>query len=128
MIKGRRAPKPALVWPMDDGPRQERTRSRWTPRHSTPLVKEPPRKSLRRHEQATCHALHHKSVTVPHRALEDRRHPGTWWADEDDPQRAPERATMRSANLSAQVRVSAGFKLNGSTASAWIDNEYRKPR
>jgi hypothetical protein len=46
--------------------------------------------------------------------------------DEDDPH-AFLAAFDAAGETLARVRVSAAFKLNTASASAWIDDEFRKP-
>ena len=46
--------------------------------------------------------------------------------DEDDPH-AFLAAFDAAGDVLARVRVGAGFKLNAASASAWIDDEFRKP-
>jgi hypothetical protein len=46
--------------------------------------------------------------------------------DEDDPYALLSAYDPDGEQL-AQVRVSAGFKLSMSSASKWIDNEFKKP-
>ena len=46
--------------------------------------------------------------------------------DEDDPHALLAAADADGEAL-AQVRVAAGFKLNATSALAWIDDEFRKP-
>ena len=79
---------------------------------------------IRRHEQQ-LHATLHKNVAVTLRgqrltvALDIV-------ADEDDPHALLSASDVLGETL-AQVRVGAGFKLNVSSATAWIDDGFRKP-
>jgi len=116
-------PEPALVGPWTMGRDKKNPKPLDTSAFNT-LVKTAS-EVLRRHEQH-LHALHHKSITVP---TERSKIVVTLdvVADEDDPHALLSAHDALGEPL-AQVRVSAGFKLNGSTASAWIDDEYRKPR
>ncbi len=80
---------------------------------------------LRRHEQQ-LHAALNKSVAVT--ALG-----GRWQVtlaivpDEDDPH-ALLAATDAAGDAAAEVRVRADFKLNQTSATAWIEDGFRKPR
>ena len=47
-------------------------------------------------------------------------------ADEDDPHALLSASDVLGETL-AQVRVAAGFKLNVGSATAWVDDDYRKP-
>ena len=47
--------------------------------------------------------------------------------DEDDPHALLAAQDAAGEEL-AQVRVAAGFKLNAASASAWIEDDFRKPR
>ncbi|RZI83557.1 MAG: hypothetical protein EOP38_12260 [Rubrivivax sp.] len=79
---------------------------------------------LRRHEQQ-LHATLHKEVLVNGDA-------GRWTvtldivADEYEPH-AMLAALDAMGDPVAQVRVPANFKLNTASATAWIDNDFRKP-
>ncbi|MBL8407219.1 MAG: hypothetical protein JNJ81_05360, partial [Candidatus Accumulibacter sp.] len=48
-------------------------------------------------------------------------------ADEDDPH-ALLRACDAYGEPLAELRVTAGFRLSMASASAWIDDDFRKPR
>ncbi len=80
---------------------------------------------LRRHQQQ-LHALYHKSVTVD---APSGRITVTLdiVPDEYDPH-ALLAANDALGEPLAQVRVPPGFKLNVSSAGAWIDDDFRKPR
>ena len=79
---------------------------------------------IRRHEQQ-LHATLHKNVAVTLRgqrltvALDIV-------ADEDNPHALLSASDVLGETL-AQVRVGAGFKLNVSSATAWIEDGFRKP-
>jgi hypothetical protein len=79
---------------------------------------------LRRHEHQ-LHALLHKKLTV-------NAENGPIFitldivADDDDPY-ATLAAQDANGEQLAQVRVEATFKLNESSASAWIADEFRRP-
>jgi len=47
-------------------------------------------------------------------------------ADDDDPHALLAAHDSDGAEL-ARVRVAAGFRLNTASATAWIDNGFRKP-
>lgn len=79
---------------------------------------------LRRHEQQ-LHALHHKNVAVTGSAGRVQVTLDIV-PDEDDPH-AHLAATDADGNELARVRVGAGFKLNASSAQAWIADEFRRP-
>lgn len=79
---------------------------------------------LRRHEQH-LHALHHKNVSVSIA--------GEWIKvtldivpDEYEPYAVLAAHDAAGEEL-ASVRVPPGFRLNTASASAWIENQYRKP-
>ena len=79
---------------------------------------------IRRHQQQ-LHATLHKNVALTVRgqritvALDIV-------ADEDDPHALLSASDVLGEML-AQVRVAAGFKLNVGSATAWVDDDYRKP-
>jgi len=79
---------------------------------------------LRRHEQQ-LHAQHHKNVSV---TVAGQRVLVTLdiVPDEDDPHA---RLAARDAfgESLAEVRVAPGFKLSSASATAWIEDDYRKP-
>ena len=79
---------------------------------------------LRRHEQQ-LHAMHHKSVTVSAKS-ERITVMLDIVPDEDDPH-AVLGAHDAAGGLLAKVRVSPGFRLTSASASAWIENDFRKP-
>ena len=79
---------------------------------------------LRRHEQQ-AHADRHKSVTVTAAAGRVTVHLDIV-ADEDDPY-ATLSAFDAAGDELARVRVRPGFRLSAQAASAWIDNDFRRP-
>jgi hypothetical protein len=88
------------------------------------LVKTASEFRLRQEQQ--LHAAHHQSVTVN---AQSRQISVTLEivADEDDPH-ALLRAHDANNNVLAQVRVEPGYKLSRASASAWIADDFRKPR
>ncbi|MQY51494.1 hypothetical protein HCX48_08920 [Rhodocyclus tenuis] len=79
---------------------------------------------LRRHEQAR-HAQLHKALTL-NQATGRLRITLDIVADEDDPH-AFLAAFDAAGDELARVRVDAGFVLSAASASAWVDNEFRRP-
>lgn len=79
---------------------------------------------LRRHEQQ-AHAERHKSVTVTAAAGRVTVHLDIV-DDEDDPY-ATLSAFDAAGDELARVRVRPGFRLGAQTASAWIDDDFRRP-
>ena len=79
---------------------------------------------IRRHEQQ-LHATLHRNVAV---TVNGQRVTVALdiVADEDDPHALLSASDVLGESL-ASVRVGAGFKLNVSSATAWIENEFRKP-
>ena len=79
---------------------------------------------VRRHEQH-LHALHHKKlmITVAHQQIQIAL---DIVPDEDDPHALLSATDLDGEEL-AQVKVSAAFKLNTTSAYAWAENDYRKP-
>jgi hypothetical protein len=79
---------------------------------------------LRRHEQH-LHATLNKEVSVP---LESGRLRVTLTiVPDDDDAHALLAAYGADGEQLAQVRVAAGFRLNQSSASAWIASDFRRP-
>jgi hypothetical protein len=115
-------PEPALVGPWTMGRDKKNPKPLDVSAFNT-LVKTA-EEVIRRHEQQ-LHAMYHKSISV---ATQAGRISVTVdvVADEDSPH-----ALLTSRDASgqqlAQVRVGAGFKLNIASATAWIDDEFRKP-
>jgi hypothetical protein len=79
---------------------------------------------LGRHEQQ-IHALHHKKISVSARSGEICITLDIV-ADEDDPH-ALLGAYDSDGEQLALVRVEPGFKLSNASASAWIDDDFRRP-
>ena len=79
---------------------------------------------IRRHEQH-AHAELHKEVTVTARAGRITVKLDIT-PDEDDPY-AELSAFDADGDQLARVRVGARFRLSATSASAWIENEFRKP-
>ncbi|HKW84779.1 MAG TPA: hypothetical protein VJN68_13600 [Burkholderiaceae bacterium] len=115
-------PEPALVGPWTMGRDKKNPKPLDVSAFNT-LVKTAS-EVLRRHEQH-LHALHHRSVTVnaPSGRVDVTL---DIVPDEDDPH-AVLAAFDAAGGLLARVRVGAGFKLNASSAGAWLDDEFRKP-
>ena len=115
-------PEPALVGPWTMGRDKKNPKPLDTSAFNT-LVKTAS-EVLRRHEQQ-LHAQLHKSTIVFHDAQElkitldivpDEEHPYALLSAIDE-----------AGEQVAQVKVSASFKLSPSSASAWVENEFRKP-
>jgi hypothetical protein len=115
-------PEPALVGPWTMGRDKKNPKPLDTAAFNT-LVKTAS-EVLRRHEQQ-LHAMLHKSIVVTVRsatlnvALDIV-------PDEDDPY-ALLTAFDDAGEQIAQVRVAPAFKLNAGSATAWVENEFRKP-
>ncbi|MBW8830175.1 MAG: hypothetical protein JF606_12210 [Burkholderiales bacterium] len=116
-------PEPALVGPWTMGRDKKNPKPLDTSAFNT-LVKTAS-EVLRRHEQQ-LHALHHKSIDVS-TARSKIVVTLDVVPDEDDPHAILTAHDPLGEQL-AQVRVGPGFKLNASSASAWIDDEFRKPK
>ena len=115
-------PEPALVGPWTMGRDKKNPKPLDTSAFNT-LVKTAA-EVLRRHEQQ-LHAMLHKSTIVFHDGAEikvtleivpDEEHPYALLS-----------AIGRDGEQLAQVRVAASYKLSPSNATAWIENDYRKP-
>jgi hypothetical protein len=115
-------PEPALVGPWTMGRDKKNPKPLDTSAFNT-LVKTAS-EVLRRHEQQ-LHALHHKQVMVP---LASGPISVTLdiVADEYEPHALLAAHDAGGAEL-ARVRVASGFKLNTASATAWIENDFRKP-
>jgi hypothetical protein len=115
-------PEPALIGPWTMGRDKKNPKPLDTAAFNT-LVKTAS-EVIRRHEQH-LHAMHHKSVSV---AIGSERINVTLdiVADEDEPH-AMLAAHDASGGRLGQVRVRPDFKLNASSATAWIDGGFRKP-
>ena len=114
--------EPALVGPWTMGRDKKNPKPLDTAAFNT-LVKTAA-EVLRRHEQQ-LHAQQHQRVVVDGDA---GRLTVTLdiVADEDDPYAVLGAADAAGDTL-AQVRVSAGFRLNASSASRWIADDFRRP-
>jgi hypothetical protein len=115
-------PEPALVGPWTMGRDKKNPKPLDTAAFNT-LVKTAS-EVLRRHEQQ-LHATLHKSVAVTVAGarwqvtldiVPDEFEPHAWLSAHDD-----------GGDQVARVRVSAGFRLQASSATAWVENEFRKP-
>src|SRR5438552_18714548 len=115
-------PEPALVGPWTMGRDKKNPKPLDSAAFNT-LVKTAS-EVLRRHEQQ-LHAMHHKSVTVSAKS-ERITVMLDIVPDEDDPH-AVLGAHDAAGGLLAKVRVSPGFRLTSASASAWIENDFRKP-
>ncbi|MFC7288719.1 hypothetical protein ACFQPC_11775 [Herminiimonas glaciei] len=115
--------EPALVGPWTMGRDKKNPKPLDTPAFHT-LVKTAS-EVIRRHEQQ-LHADLHKSVTV-NTATASITVNLDIVPDEDDPY-ATLSAIDENGEQIAEVRVAPNFKLTRSSASDWIDAEYRKPR
>jgi hypothetical protein len=115
-------PEPALVGPWTMGRDKKNPKPLDTAAFNT-LVKTAA-EVIRRHEQA-LHAQHHKNVSV---TSDGQRLLVTLdiVADEDDPHAVLAAEDAYGESL-AKVRVKPNFKLTTASASAWIDDEFRKP-
>ncbi len=121
-------PEPALVGPWTMGRDKKNPKPLDSAAFNT-LVKTAA-EVIRRHEQQT-HADHHKSVTVTTTNTAAGAARVTVRLDivpdEDDPY-AELSAVDAGGDELARVRVDAGFRLSATSALAWIENDYRKPR
>jgi len=116
-------PEPALVGPWTMGRDKKNPKPLDTNAFNT-LVKTAA-EVLRRHEQQ-LHAQRHKSLSV---SVGSSRIDVTLdiVPDEDDPHGVLTACNPLGEQL-AQVRVAPTFKLNMASATAWIEDEFRKPR
>ncbi|HEX5682816.1 MAG TPA: hypothetical protein VFY73_02175 [Ideonella sp.] len=121
MIKDGEA-EPALVGPWTMGRDKKNPKPLDTAAFNT-LVKTAS-EVIRRHEQQ-LHAMLHKSVSVD---VGDERITVTLdiVPDEFEPYAVLAAQDALGTEI-AQVRVSAGFKLNAASAAAWVENDYRRP-
>ena len=115
-------PEPALVGPWTMGRDKKNPKPLDASAFNT-LVKTAS-EVLRRHEQH-LHALHHRSITL--NAPSGRVDVTLDIVPDDDDPHAFLAAFDAAGDLLARVRVAAGFKLNASSAGAWLDDEFRKP-
>ncbi len=122
MIKGSE-PEPALVGPWTMGRDKKNPKPLDSAAFNT-LVKTAS-EVVRRHEQHV-HATHHKECSVVVASGARINVTLDIVADEDDPH-ALLAAYEAGGGRLAQVRVGAGFKLNASSAGAWIDADFARP-
>ena len=115
-------PEPALIGPWTMGRDKKNPKPLDTAAFNT-LVKTAA-EVVRRHEQHQ-HAVMHKEVRVM-AAAGVIRVTLDIVADEDDPHALLAAHDADGTQL-AQWRVAAAFKLNATSAAAWIDADYRKP-
>jgi len=115
-------PEPALVGPWTMGRDKKNPKPLDSAAFNT-LVKTAA-EVVRRHEQH-LQAIHHKevSVTAPAGRISVTL---DIVADDDDPHALLAAHDSEGAQL-AQLRVAAGFKLNATSAAAWVDTGYRRP-
>jgi len=118
-------PEPALVGPWTMGRDKKNPKPLDAPAFST-LVKTAA-EVIRRHEQQ-LHATLNKSVTVT--ARDDRRVRVALAIvpDEDNPTATLSAYDDADDSELASVSVSPGFRLTASSASAWIESGYARPR
>ena len=116
-------PEPALVGPWTMGRDKRNPKPLDTAAFNT-LVKTAA-EVVRRHEQHQ-HALLHKALSIT--SASGARIDVTLdiVPDDDDPHALLAAADAAGEQL-AQVRVAAGFKLNASSAQAWMENDFRRP-
>jgi len=114
--------EPVLVGPWTMG-RDKKNPKPLDPAAFNTLVKTASEFRLRQEQQ--LHAAHHQSITVN---AQSGRISVTLdiVADEDDPH-ALLRAHDAHDEVLAQVRVDQGFKLSRASASAWVEDGFRKP-
>ena len=115
-------PEPALVGPWTMGRDKKNPKPLDTAAFNT-LVKTAA-EVVRRHEQH-LHAVLHKEVMVM--AAAGRIAVTLDIVPDDDDAHALLAAVDATGEALAQVRVGAGFKLNATSARAWIDDGFRKP-
>ena len=114
--------EPALVGPWTMGRDKRNPKPLSAPAFHT-LVKTAA-EVLRRHEQQ-LHAQLHKSLKID--TASGRIQVLLDIVPDDDNPYATLTALNADGESLAQVRVSAGFKLNESSAAAWVENEYYRP-
>lgn len=115
-------PEPALVGPWTMGRDKKNPKPLDTAAFIT-LVKTA-KEVLRRHEQQTA-AERHRSVTVdgPHGRITVTLD----IVDDDDEPYAMLAAGDASGDELARVKVSAGYRLTAKTATAWVDEGFKRP-
>ena len=114
--------EPALVGPWTMG-RDKKNPKPLDPAAFNTLVKTASEFRLRQEQQ--LRAAHHQSVTINAQSGQISITLDIV-ADEDDPH-ALLRAHDANDEVLAQVRVGPGFKLSRTSASAWIEDGFRKP-
>jgi len=114
--------EPALVGPWTMG-RDKKNPKPLDPSAFSTLIKTAS-EVLRRHEQQ-LHATHHKRLTVnaPNGQVDVTL---DIVPDEDDPYAMLGAYDAAGVQL-AQMRVEAGFKFSMTSATEWIDNDFRLP-
>jgi hypothetical protein len=115
-------PEPALVGPWTMGRDKKNPKPLDSAAFNT-LVKTAA-EVIRRHEQQT-HSERHREVTVTASAGRVTVKLDIT-PDEDDPFAELSAFDAHGDEL-ARVRVAAGFRLNAGSASAWIENDFRRP-
>jgi len=118
-------PEPALVGPWTMGRDKKNPKPLDAPAFST-LVKTAA-EVIRRHEQQ-LHATLNKSVTVTARDDRRVRVALSIVPDEDNPTATLTAYDDADDSELASVSVSPAFKLTASSASAWIESDYARPR
>jgi len=118
-------PEPALVGPWTMGRDKKNPKPLDAPAFST-LVKTAA-EVIRRHEQQ-LHATLNKSVTVTARDDRRVRVALSIVPDEDNPTATLTAFDDADDSELASVSVSPGFRLTASSASAWIESGYARPR
>ena len=122
MIKRGEA-EPALIGPWTMGRDKKNPKPLDTNAFNT-LVKTA-HEVVRRHEQAQ-HALHHKSVVLTLPSTGRIEVTLDIVADEDDAHALLAAVDAEGSEL-ACVRVAASFRLSAASATAWVEDEFRRP-
>lgn len=118
-------PEPALVGPWTMGRDKKNPKPLDTPAFHT-LVKTAA-EVIRRHEQQ-LHATLNKSVTVTARNDQRVRVALSIVPDEDNPSATLTAYDDADDSELASVNVSPAFRLTTSSATAWIESDYARPR
>ncbi|MDP9601469.1 UNVERIFIED_ORG: hypothetical protein J2W38_001255 [Variovorax paradoxus] len=118
-------PEPALVGPWTMGRDKKNPKPLDAPAFST-LVKTAA-EVIRRHEQQ-LHATLNRSVTVTARDDRRVRVALSIVPDEDNPTATLTAYDDADDSELASVSVSPAFRLTASSASAWIESDYARPR
>ncbi|MGJ7566788.1 hypothetical protein ACSFBM_23280 [Variovorax sp. GB1R11] len=118
-------PEPALVGPWTMGRDKKNPKPLDGPAFST-LVKTAA-EVIRRHEQQ-LHATLNKSMTVTARNDQRVRVTLAIVPDEDNPSATLSACDDADDSELASVSVSPAFKLTPSSATAWIESDYARPR